>query len=156
MPDQLQKNCYLVWICPPVHKSNHDGYSYVLPSEVLPIAISSGLLFEHIDKDSVYFNMVNQRSIFQANYIKEIVESFISDTSSTQDSDLTTLMVPLGLWSDGCDAGSASKANRNLVKLTTLHFVNPQIKEEHVFAVALGEHNANHNHVRKILMDDLY
>ena len=143
-------------ICPSVHKSIEDGYSYVLPSDVLPIAISSGLLFEHIEKDSNYFNTVNKRSIFQANYIQQLVNNFKNDTSTTEESDLTTLMVPLGLWSDGCDAGSASKANRNLVKLTTLHFVNPQIKEEHVFPVALGEHNANHDYVRNVLMDDLY
>ena len=143
-------------ICPQVHKSNKDGYSYVLPSEVLPLAIASGLLFEHIDKDSDYFETVNKRSIFQANYIKEIMDNFIDDAVNTENSNITTLMVPLGLWSDGCDAGSASKANRNLVKLTTLHFVNPHIKEEHVFPIALGEHNADHDYVRKILMDDLY
>ena len=40
--------------------------------------------------------------------------------------------------------------------MTTLHFVNPHIKEEHVFPVALGEHNADHDYVRNILMKDLY
>ena len=68
---------------------------------------------------------------------------------------MPTLCVPHGLWSDGCDTGSASKANRNLVKLTTLHFVNPQINEENVFPVGLGDHNGNHDYIQRKIMDDL-
>ena len=148
-------------ICPSICKNSEVGYAYVLPSDILPIAIASGLQFEHMHKDPDDINIVNQRSIFQASYVKRIVkeikkkldnESSITTTTEPE----STLLVPLGLWSDGCDAGSASKANRNLVKLTTLHFVNPNIKEEHVFPIALGEHNANHNYVRNKLMEDLY
>ena len=79
-------------------------------------------------------NTMKERSIFQASYVNKILEDFVKQTAHTLhgnegDSEMPTLLVPLGLWSDGCDAGSASKANRNLVKLTTLHFVNPHIKE---------------------------
>ena len=147
-------------VCPQVHKHFVDGYAYVLPSEVLPIAIANGIKFEHynVRNDNHTFN---GRSIFQARYIKEIVNKFNSvrmtfmNDSDDEEKYLPTLYVPLGLWSDGCDTGSASKANRNLVKLTTLHFVNPQINEEHVFPVGLGDHNGNHDYIRNKLMDDL-
>ena len=83
------------------------------------------------------------------------VQSSNDGSSCENNNNKPTLFVPLGLLSDGCDTGSASKANRNLVKLTTLHFVNPQIKEEHVFPIGLGDHNGNHNYVRKKITHDL-
>ena len=147
--------------CPPVRKHFVDGYSYVLPSEVLPIAISRGMKFEHFNTDNDYSNAFECRSIFHAKYIKEIVNTFTNTRmnrnhdSDDEDEDMPTLCVPLGLWSDGCDTGSASKANRNLVKLTTLHFVNPQINEENVFPVGLGDHNGNHDYIQRKIMDDL-
>ena len=138
-----------------------DGYAYVLPSEVLPIAIANGITFENYEVGNDNHNAFNGRSIFHARYIKAIVNRFnnirMNFTNNSDDGEEhpPTLYVPLGLWSDGCDTGSASKANRNLVKLTTLHFVNPQINEEHVFPVGLGDHNGNHDYIRKKIMDDL-
>ena len=148
-------------ICPFVQRNDDDGYAYVLPSDVLPIAITRGVTFEYLEKNSNCLNEMHKRSIFHTRYINSIVNNLSSVESNNNgsncenDNNKPTLFVPLGLWSDGCDTGSASKANRNLVKLTTLHFVNPEIKEEHVFPIGLGDHNGNHNYVRKKILDDL-
>ena len=148
-------------VCPQVQKHFVDGYAYVLPSEVLPIAIANGITFENYEVGNDNHNAFNGRSIFHARYIKAIVNRFnnirMNFTNNSDDGEEhpPTLYVPLGLWSDRCDTGSASKANRNLVKLTTLHFVNPQINEEHVFPVGLGDHHGNHDYIRKKIMDDL-
>ena len=147
--------------CPIVQSHNVDGYAYVLPSDVLPIAITTGVKFEYYKKNGNGSNDFHERSIFHTRYIKNIIDRFTENEQNLDENndDETTytpkIFVPLGLWSDGCDTGSASKANRNLVKLTTLHFVNPQIKEEHVFPIGLGDHNGDHNYVRKIILDDL-
>ena len=128
-------------ICPFIQRNDADGYAYVLPSDVLPIAITRGVKFEYFEKDSQCLNEMHKRSIFHTRYIKSIVNSLSSVQSSNggssceNNNNKPTLFVPLGLWSDGCDTGSAFKANRNLVKSTTMHFVNPQIKEEHVFPI---------------------
>ena len=145
-------------VIPQVHRHIVDGYAYVLPSEVLPIAMASGIKFECFKSGRNCSNVFEERSIFHTRYIKRIVDEFSNEdinSSNDNEDDEPILCVPLGLWSDGCDAGSASKANRNLVKLTTLHFVNPQIDEEHVFPVGLGDQNGNHEYICKKIMDDL-
>ena len=64
---------------------------------------------------------MHKRLIFHTRYIKSIVnnlssvESINNGSNCENDNNKPTLFVPLGLWSDGCDTGSASKANRNLV-----------------------------------------
>ena len=63
--------------------------------------------------------------------------------------------IALGIWSDGYDAGGASKNNRSLVKLTTIHVVHPSLSQEHVFPNGLGKNDSNHNEIREILLKDM-
>ena len=64
--------------------------------------------------------------------------------------------IGLGFWSDGCDVGGLSKANRSLVKLVTIHVIHPTITENHVFPVGFGSNKGNHEYVRTQIFIDLY
>ena len=62
----------------------------------------------------------------------------------------------MGLWSDGCDVGGASKANRSLVKLVTIHVIHPNLTGNHVFPVGFGSNKGDHEYVRSKILNDLY
>ena len=70
-----------------------------------------------------------------------------ADYSEVNNVQYDTLNVAIGLWSDGCDAGGASKANRSLVKLTTIHVTNPLFDESHVFPIAFGSNKGDHERI---------
>ena len=52
--------------------------------------------------------------------------------------------IGLGFWSDECDVGGASKANRSLVKLVTIHVIHPNLTGNHVFPVGFGSNKGDH------------
>ena len=76
----------------------------------------------------------------------------VSDESETYD----VYNIGLGYWSDGCDVGGASKANRSLVKLATIHVIHPNLTENHVFPVGFGSNKGNHEYIRSQILKDLY
>ena len=132
-------------ICPFVNRNPADGYAYILPSDVLPVAIASGMNFEHIT-DNYEISELHERSMFRSPDIKNQIDKMLnlenqSVNMNLEDSNYDTLNVAIGLWSDGCDAGGASKANRSLVKLTTIYVTNPLFDESHVFPIAFGSNN---------------
>ena len=63
-------------VCPLVNKHHMDGYAYVLPSDILPIAIATGVTFEHIDINRNFLNQIHQRLIFNTRYVKDMVNKF--------------------------------------------------------------------------------
>ena len=146
-------------LCPFVNKNTEDGYAYILPSDILPISIASGLNFEHI-RDDYKTEELHRRSIFCSPDIKNsilrmIQTEFGNECIHDNNDQYDTLNVAIGLWSDGCDAGGASKANRSLVKLTTIHVTHPVFDESHVFPIAFGNNKGDHELIRKKIMCDL-
>ena len=139
-------------LTPTIKVNPTDGYAYILPSNVLPIAISSGIDFEHVTRNTS-FDTLHPRSKYQSPDISMTLSTLKNSAVCNTDD---IYYVALGLWSDGCDAGGASKANRSLVKLVTIHLVHPHLKDEHVFPVAFGNNKGDHNYVRGIILNDLH
>ena len=147
-------------LAPPIEVNPTDGYAYILPSKVLPIYISSGLDFEHITSDTST-EMLHPRSKYRSPDINSILQKFIHSHSTLNINELgvgdnnQVYYIGLGLWSDGCDAGSASKANRSLVKLMTIHLLHPNLKEKHVFPIGFGNNKGNHEFLRNKILHDI-
>ena len=137
-------------IIPQIYTLN-CGYAYVLPSDCLRLSIAMGSkidLVKYSDLDSRNFPT---RSIFHSREIQEKVR-FLHGSNPT---DSSSYYSPIGLWSDGCDIGGASKSNRSLVKLHTIHIPHSTPNKHHVFPIALGSHKSDHNEVRRMVLDDL-
>ena len=136
-------------IVPTVNRMTDDGYCYVLPSVAMECAIATGLSIEFVTMGNHDNNdSTNHRSIFRS----KIMHERVNELSGVHQDDY---IVPFGIWSDGYDAGKMSKANRSLVKLTTVHVSHPSNSKCHVFPVAFGKNKADHENVRRILWDDV-
>ena len=137
---------------PAIHFQRCDGYSYVMPSDILELSLAFGIETEEVFHQQLGCNesTLSHRSIFRT---PNMIDKLCLHSESTEESD--TLYVPIALWSDGFDAGSQAKSNRSLVKLTTLHIPHPSLSKEHVFPLALGRHLANHDTFRKVFWDDI-
>lgn len=139
-------------LTPTIEVNPTDGYAYIFPSNVLPIAISSGIDFEYVTRNTS-FDTLHPCSKYKSPDISTMLNKFrnpmIDDTDDVY-------FIGLGLWSDGCDAGGASKANRLLVKLITIHLLHHNLKEEHVFPIGFGSNRENHNFVRSTILEDLH
>ena len=137
---------------PAIHFQRHDGYSYVMPSDVLELSLALGIDMEEVFHQQLGRNesTLSHRSIFRT---PNMIEKMGLHSEISEEPD--TLYVPIALWSDGFDAGSQAKSNRSLVKLTTLHIPHPSLSKEHVFPIALGRHVGNHDIVRKVFWDDI-
>ena len=127
---------------PEIHFHPYDGYSYVMPSDVLELSLAFGIDTEEVFHRQLGRNdsTLSHRSIFRT---PNMIEKMSMHSENPEEPD--TLYVPIALWSDGFDAGSQAKSNRSMVKLTTLHIPHPSLSKEHVFPIALGRHVANHD-----------
>ena len=137
---------------PPIHCQNVDGYTYVLPSDVLELSLAFGVDTELVYDNEFHENVTTlpDRSIFRTqNMINKIT------TNSVDDDENRSLYVPIAIWSDGFDAGSQAKSNRSLVKLTTLHIPHPTISKEQVFPIGLGRHLGDHENIWRVIWDDV-
>lgn len=149
-------------LTPPINVNPSDGYAYILPSRLLPIFVSSGLQFEHLTENTDILSL-DIRSRYRSpdiysTMIQLELEDLDPDGNSSYD-DLDTedvYHIGLGYWSDGCDVGGASKANRSLVKLVTIHVIHPTLTENHVFPVGFGNNKGDHEYVRCKILNDLY
>ena len=150
-------------LCPEIQINESDGYAFILPSRLLPMFVSSGLEFEHIT-DNTDISSLDLRSKYRSPDIYSILSKLQctdieNEESSTGYDELDTCEVyniGLGYWSDGCDVGGASKANRSLVKLVTIHVIHPTLTENHVFPVGFGNNKGDHEYVRSKILNDLY
>ena len=172
LPHTLQDARYLMekdssfvsgLLCPEIQINESDGYAFILPSRLLPMFVSSGLEFEHIT-DNTDISTLDVRSKYRSPDISSILSKlqcadFHMEENSSQYSELDTCDVyniGLGYWSDGCDVGGASKANRSLVKLVTIHVIHSSLTENHVFPVGFGNNKGDHEYVRTKILNDLY
>ena len=139
-------------LIPPIHHLP-DGYTYVLPSEVLKLYLAHGIEFNFLQLKELN-QTVNfpSRSIFNSVDTIRKAKTFLSHKKNDNGD---SYLLPIGLWSDGFDAGGASKCLRNVVKATTIHIPHDKISKNHVFLVGLGTNKGDHNRVREILMTDL-
>ena len=175
LPHTIQDSRYLMekdssfvsgLLSPPIHVNQSDGYAYILPSRLLPLFVSSGLEFEHVT-DETDLSTLDVRSKYHSPDILSTLLKFQSTNCENANQDNNGLNEPenkdnnvyyigLGLWSDGCDVGGASKAMRSLVKLITIHVIHPSLTENHVFPVGFGSDKGNHEYVRSQILNNLY
>ena len=99
-------------LTPRIQVNAHDGYAYIFPSNVLPIAIASGVDFEHITGNTNFEETLHPRSKYRSPDIRSLLSTLFNDTNSmisdhecSLENDDEVYYVGLGLWSDGCDAG---------------------------------------------------
>ena len=150
-------------LTPTIQINPSDGYAYILPSNVLPISIASGITFEKITANTD-LTKLHSRSKYKSPDVLSILKTLMINNPNDNTTNLCidledrndTYYVGLGLWSDGCDAGGASKANRSLVKLITIHVIHPKLEEQHVFPVGFGNNKGDHEYVRKKILNDLH
>ena len=115
--------------------------------------ISSGLDFEHVTNNTD-LSTLDERSKYRLPHIYSILSELQSvDSDNDTNSDFSAVdtddvyNIGLGYWSDGCDVGAASKANRSLVKLVTIHVIHPTLTKNHVFPVGFGNNKGDHEYV---------
>ena len=135
-------------IIPNIETQDSDGYSYVLPSSTMEIALLTGAPVENLFLSNVSNPSHHPRSIFRA----KILTDKLRDIPNLRDEEL---IVPFGIWSDGFDAGRMSKANRSVVKLTTVHICHHTICKCHVYPIAFGRNKDDHERVRSTIWDDV-
>ena len=136
---------------PTIHKRGCDGYSFVLPSLVLEMKLLFGVELECVslgDMTSRNPSIIDERSLFGFDIIKDKLKDLDQEHNDT-------IIVPFGLWSDEFDAGKLSKANRNTVKLTTIHICHPKSTKDHVAPIAFGKNKSDHEAIREILWNDI-
>ena len=134
---------------PPIHLQSSDGYSYVLPSDVVELSLALGAEIENIYSRDEDISSLHSRSIFRTPFMREKLSDNNDDLHDID------IYVPIAIWSDGFDAGSQAKSNRSLVKLTTLHIPNPKLSIDHVFPIGIGRHHADHESIRRMIWDDI-
>ena len=143
------KNSFLHNLMKPTIHTLNCGYSYVLPSECLRFSFAFGEEVEMYRYSEIGTTTIPQRSIFRSPEVKHKIQELNSRY------DESCYYVPVGLWSDGCDVGGLSKANRSMIKLTTMHIHSKCGPKHIVFPIAIGKSKSDHNSVRKIFMEDL-
>ena len=123
----------------------------MLPSLVLEMKVLFGVDVEFVslgDTACANPNIIDVRSLFGFDIIKDKLKDLEEENDDT-------IIVPFGLWSDGFDAGKLSKANRNTVKLTTIHICHPKATKDHVAPIAFGKNKSDHEAIREILWNDI-
>ena len=133
-------------VIPQIHL-HASGCAYVLPSDVLKMAICLGVPLEHVIGKNYDVNVLHHRSIYRCSSIRNRIAS-----SDIPDSGLS---VALGYWSDGCICGTDSKGGRSSAKTITIHIPHPKMSIRHVFPVCFGRKNDDSTDVLKILLDDI-
>ena len=138
-------------LIPPIYHLP-DGYTYVLPSQVLKLYLAHGIEFNYMKWNNLQQELnVSPRSIFNSHDIIQKANSLLSREKNKNED---IYLLPIGLWSDGFDAGGASKSLRNVVKAITIHIPHDKISKNHVFLVGLGINKGDHDQIRKIIMED--
>ena len=149
-------------LTPPINVNPSDGYAYILPSRLLPIFVSSGLQFEHVTENTDILSLDLRSRYRSPDIYSTLIQLQLDDldrdgNSSNDHLDTENVYhIGLGYWSDGCDVGGASKANRSLVKLVTIHVIHPTLTENHVFPVGFGSNKGDHEYIRSKILNDLY
>ena len=137
-----------------------DGYSYVQPSESLPLAMGLGLDFEQMTaqqiRDPVITQSLRLSSIFRSPAIQNKIISITAESFLTSCPTEDIYEVPCGLWMDGFDNSGSSKKLRSVLKLITYHICNHNVSLDHVYLGGLGKDSGNHNLIRNKIMDDFF
>ena len=143
----LLKNLLL----PPI--TYHDsGNSYVMPSDILRLAICMGVEFEAVsgrtynNKDARRRDL-HKRSIYRCSVVRDLIGA-----SDICDDVITVLY---GFWSDGCYCGTESKGKRNQAKMTTIHIAHYSVTERHVFPIIFGKKGDNDDEVKETIIQDM-
>ena len=126
------------------------GYAYVLPSECLRLSIAMRSEVDLVTIEDIESNIFPTRSIYHSPEIQNKIRLLHTRRSGN----CQVYYSPVGLWSDGCDIGGASKSNRSLVKLTTIHIPHTTANKHHVYPIGLGSHKSDHDELRKIILSD--
>ena len=124
-----------------------SGCAYVLPSEVLRIAICTGVPIEIIEGPNYSTETLHPRSVYRSLSIKnKIMSSSVG---------LDAITIAIGYWSDGCICGTDSKGGRNSAKTITIHIAHPQMTTRHVFPICFGRKDADDSEVIQLILEDL-